>query len=165
MNRKEMLTLRNKSVKQRKAVVNKNTTHGMRYSTEYESWRGAKSRCDRPTHRRYKDYGGRGIKFCKEWETFGGFYADMGDKPSPQHSLDRIDNGGDYCKDNCRWATPTEQANNVRKRKDNKSGVVGVAWHKATKKWIAYGSRDGKQKYIGVFDSFGDACEARKSFN
>lgn len=88
--------------------------HGMSTSSEYTSWSAMISRCEDEHNLRYARYGGRGIRVCSQWrESFAGFLADMGPKPSANHSIDRIDVDGNYEPTNCRWATPVEQARNT----------------------------------------------------
>ena len=87
-------------------------------TSEYLAWQGMRARCCNPRNRRFPDWGGRGIKVCDRWiHSFENFLADMGPKPSSKHSLDRIDNDGDYTFLNCRWATQSQQSKNRRKGK------------------------------------------------
>jgi len=88
------------------------TTHGRSKSTEYGIWNGMKNRCENKNEPAYRRYGGKGISVCERWQKFTNFHEDMGDRPSPIHSIDRIDGTKGYYKENCRWATPLEQANN-----------------------------------------------------
>ena len=90
--------------------------HGLTGSPVYHTWGNLLNRCGNPNNNAYAYYGGRGITVCDRWRDFSNFYADMGPKPSPAHSLGRIDNDGDYEPSNCRWATQSEQ---TRNRSDN----------------------------------------------
>ena len=90
----------------------------LKYTVEYTAWLNMISRCATKNPSFYKNYGGRGITVCKRWrDSFADFLEDMGRKPSPELSLDRINNDGNYEPGNCRWATDKEQANNRRPRK------------------------------------------------
>ena len=83
---------------------------------EWNNWRAMRERCLNPDFAQYADYGGRGITVCAQWATFQQFYEDVGPKPSPKHTLDRIDNIRGYEPGNVRWATGSEQRRNSRRK-------------------------------------------------
>lgn len=89
--------------------------HGDYKSAEYSTWIKINERCRNKNWKRFKDYGGRGIVVCERWRSYENFLKDMGRKPSPKHSIDRIDNNGNYEPSNCKWATPKEQNRNTRR--------------------------------------------------
>lgn len=91
-------------------------THGKTGSSEFHAWVNMMQRCYNLDHPNYLLYGGRGIKVCADWkQSFINFYRDMGDKPSPELTLERIDNERGYEPSNCKWATMKEQSNNTRR--------------------------------------------------
>jgi hypothetical protein len=94
------------------------TTHGMtkggKVPAEYRVWSHMRRRCEDKLNRSYQDYGGRGISVCSRWSKFENFFADMGERPSPKHCIERKNNSLGYSKRNCVWATRDQQARNKR---------------------------------------------------
>lgn len=96
----------------------RSTSHGMSNHPLYQVWLGIKQRCTNPNSECFKDYGARGIAMCSRWlNSFADFYADMGDRPTPSHTVERIENAKGYEPGNCRWATRAEQNENTRQTK------------------------------------------------
>jgi hypothetical protein len=101
-------------------------THGMHGTPEYSAWDSAKTRCYNPNANNYRQYGALGVRMCAEWlDDFAAFYAYIGPRPSPQHSLDRIDPFGWYEIGNVRFATPSEQRRNQRHNLNREMHVTG----------------------------------------
>lgn len=94
-----------------------NTTHGLSRTApvEYRTWMAMRARCSNPRTQNYPWYGGRGITVCPEWDDFAVFYRDMGPKPSPRHTIDRVDNDQGYSAENCRWIPWSQQRRNQRR--------------------------------------------------
>ena len=138
-------------------------THGLGYTRLYGIWGTIKARVLSPKHKRYSDYGGRGITICEEWLDIHNFYNwAMSNGYSEELSIDRIDNNGSYCPENCRWATQKIQSRNTRIYKNNTSGFKGVSYHKGTNKYIARINIDKKKIHLGYYKT---AVEAAKAYN
>jgi hypothetical protein len=126
-----------------------------------------KARCKNEKNPEYFNYGGRGIRVCDRWTQVGGFQnfiQDMNMRPSPKHSIDRINVDGNYEPSNCRWTTADVQAYNKRLLKQNKSGYTGVFWLKNNKKWLAYFTHNHKRVNIGCFTDKLMAVKARSDY-
>lgn len=108
--------------------------HGMSRSRAWSAWRSLNARCSNPWNPDYKAYGGRGI--CVEWVSFDQFYVDMGDPPD-NFQIDRINNDGNYCKENCAWASLADQA--VNKQNSKRWAIDGIEYKSAREAGLAVG--------------------------
>lgn len=127
-------------------------------SPEYKAWDCMKQRCYSKSYRGNKNYRGRGIKVCDEWlHDFQAFYDYIGPRPSELHSLDRIDNNGNYEPGNVRWATLHQQHSNTRANKE----IVGVT--KSSYGWLARLAVNHKTVLSKWFKDYNDAVLCRKN--
>lgn len=150
---------------QKEIVAEQSTIHGNskrgKMSPEYLSWSNMHTRCKNKNSPSYCSYGKRGISVYKKWNKFENFLADMGEKPSPEHSLERKENDGNYEPNNCKWATVEEQARNKRLYANNKSGHRGISRIKKNGKWQATIGVKGKSIYLGEYTDIQDAINAK----
>lgn len=113
----------------------RNRTHGQAESRTYRIWSGMLTRCTNPNRREFKWYGGAGIRVCHRWQKFENFLADMGEAP-PELSIERRDTRGDYCAENCYWATDKQQA-------DNRTDSIRLTYDGETLPLTEWASRTG----------------------
>lgn len=136
-------------------------THGMSNTRTYQIWEGMKRRCRPDLKEMFPHHAGKGVTYCSKWETFEGFYEDMGPAPDDM-SLDRIDFDGNYEKSNCRWASSSVQGYNKGIDPNNTSGRTGVSWYSHAGVWSSEIHVDGKHLRLGTFSRFEDAVRARE---
>lgn len=130
---------------------------------EYQSWHSMLRRCHWPSHKDYKNYGGRGITVCKAWWDFDAFLRDMGKRPEGT-TLERKDNSLGYFPANCRWATFLEQNFNRRVCKNSKTGLTGITVVNRGKTFRAYAKLHGVSRELYRGPDFFEAVCARKSW-
>lgn len=127
----------------------------------YNIWSGIRYRCGH--HANYKQnhyYASRGILMSQDWaDSFESFERDMGERPSPAHSVDRIDNARGYCAHNCRWATKQEQVLNRRNSIKNPNWPVGVYYHKDKNRYIYRRSVGGCEQHVGTYKTLDEALQ------
>lgn len=133
-----------------------------KHRTVYSTWKHLVARCTDEKHVQYPDYGGRGISVYGSWiYDFKSFYEYVGDRPSKLHSLDRIDNNGNYEPGNLRWVLRSIQSINTRKRRNTKSKYRGVSWDSSTNKWWVEITRNKVTYRLGRFT---DEFEAHQAY-
>ena len=113
------------------------TSHGMHDTRAYQCWVDMKTRCDNPKNKYYGYYGGRGITYCEKWKKFEGFWEDMGESYSDDLTLNRRDNDGNYCKENCEWDTKNFQGHMRRKLDGTLLESIGMVQSPETLKFQA----------------------------
>jgi len=136
------------------------TKHGSSGKSSYNTWRAMMRRCYVQHDKDYPRYGGAGVVVCDEWHSYAGFAAAMGE-PAGEETLDRIDPYGNYTPDNCRWASPTTQARNIRRR-SSRSGHRGI-YAVDDGVWMAAITAKRKKYYGRCRGTLLEAIEDRKA--
>ena len=154
-------------MKKRKQRFTRLDCKGQTKSPNYSRYSHMRRRCYLETDPEYPRYGAKGIKVFDEWLIdfwkYHDYIMSLPNALKPDYTVDRIDSEKSYEPGNLRWATKTTQSRNCKTGKNNKSGVTGVCWHKASSKWRAYLMIDYKHIGLGLYNKLEDAIEARKN--
>jgi len=136
------------------------TTHGMFNTRQYQCWADMKTRCDNSKNKFYDYYGGRGITYCEKWSTFEGFWEDMHATYDDTLTINRRDNDGNYCKENCEWDTRNFQGHMRRKLQGTKLNVIGGVLNEKSGMISTAIKRDGKRILLGNYATEQEVAEA-----
>lgn len=136
------------------------TSHGMHDTRAYQCWADMKTRCDCPQNKFYSYYGGRGITYCEKWKTFEGFWEDMKETYSDNLTLNRRNNDGPYCKENCEWDTKNFQGHMRRKLKGTKLESIGSVQDPITLMFHSRIKVNSKGVTLGSYTTEGEASRA-----
>jgi hypothetical protein len=139
---------------------NRMKVHDFYYHPLYTVWNSMMQRCFNESQEAYVNYGARGITVCDRWLEVENFIDDMYPSYEDGLTIERVKVNENYCPENCKWATPSEQGYNRRRPSNNKSGKTGVAFFRG--KWQAYIYKDSKKILLGNFTDIEDAIAARK---
>ena len=139
-------------------------THGDTGTVIYNRWRGMKSRCNNTNRKQYDRYGGRGISYCPEWEDYENFKSwALSNGFEESLELERIDNDKDYSPENCTWVSRARQMQNRNKIKNTLHKYIGVT-KLPSNRWRAGLLKDGKQIYMGIYETELEAAKARDEY-
>ena len=140
--------------------IERMTTHGMHKTRQYQCWADMKTRCDSKSNEFYDYYGGRGITYCDKWRTFEGFWEDMQDGYSDDLTINRRDNDGNYCKENCVWDTKNFQGHMRRKLSGTKLKMIGGVVDEDSGMISARIRKDKEPIHLGNYVNEVEASEA-----